>query len=110
VSVDISIKKDLLHLCSSRRTRTHRFSPKVPTKWNPWEVMDDNGQPYTPEGAWEKIHVELQNGCFIKSISLDKPPGKTGYCFHFTDSAGRRVYVKLQIVSGQVHGRSFHLG
>lgn len=41
---------------------------------------------------------------------LDKPPGKPGYTFHFVDGAGKRIYVKLQIASGFIMGRSFHVG
>ena len=83
----------------------------MPTEWNPHEARDPaTSQPYTRQGAWERVHRELMAGCTLSIVALKKPPGKTGYAFHFHDAAGQRIYVKLQVLSGFVMGRSFHQG
>jgi len=54
--------------------------------------------------------VELiEAGHPIKTIILDKPPGKIGYVLITEGAPGRPdIYIKLQIGSGRVYGRSFH--
>ena len=40
---------------------------------------------------------------------LDRPPGKTGYVLKIDLNPGRpQLYVKLELGSGVVIGRSFH--
>ena len=110
MSVPETIREELVRLCSSTRTRNATFSPKAPTHWNASEARDADGQPLTPNGAWDAVHAELLSGCVLTAVELDKPPGKIGYTFHLTDGMGQRIYVKLQIGSGVVLGRSFHIG
>ena len=111
MTVPANILQELIRLSAREATRRSEFSKKAPTKWNPGEAIDPrSGQPYTPVAAWDRVHAELVAGCNLKKIPLDKPPGKFGYTFHFLDGANKRVYVKLQIGSGLVMGRSFHLG
>jgi hypothetical protein len=111
VSIPDNIRQELVRLSSREATRRSEFSSKAPTKWHPEEAYDPkSGQPYTRFAAWERIHAELVGGCEITQIELDKPPGKAGYTFHFVDGRDKRIYVKLQIISGHVMGRSFHEG
>lgn len=82
----------------------------MPTFWNTGEVYDPRtGEPYTKDGAWDRVVQELGNGCVLSAVALDKPPGKTGYTFKFEDAKGQPIYVKLQMLSGEVRGRSFHI-
>jgi hypothetical protein len=111
VSVPDNIRNELIRLCSSQRTRDATWTKEAPTKWNPSEAYDpESDEPYTPAGAWQRIVEELTAGCTLAELIMDKPPGKKGYVFHFQDARGERIYVKLQLVSGGVRGRSFHIG
>lgn len=110
MSVPETIREELVRLCSSSRTRNSVFSPKAPTHWNASDARDADGQPLTVNSAWDAVYAGLLSGCILTAVALDKPPGKTGYAFHLTDGAGQRIYVKLQIGSGVVLGRSFHIG
>lgn len=111
MTIPDNVRQELIRLSSREATRRAEFSPKAPTKWNPGEVRDPKtGAPYTRQAAWMRIHAELVAGCEISKMVLDKPPGKTGYVFHFHDGNGVRIYVKLQLLNGLVMGRSFHVG
>lgn len=111
MNIPAKILQELIRLSSREATRRSEFSSRAPTKWHPEEAQDPkSGQPYTRFSAWERINAELVAGCDLTQITLDKPPGKTGYTLHFVDGSGKRIYVKLQIMSGFVMGRSFHEG
>lgn len=59
--------------------------------------------------AWELIASKLESGHEVESIVLDQPPGGKGYVMKIDLHPGRpRLYVKLQLGSGVVIGRSFH--
>ncbi|BBD02447.1 hypothetical protein YGS_C2P0461 [Sphingobium sp. YG1] len=45
----------------------------------------------------------------METISLAKPAGKTGYVMIVEGFGGEKIYIKLQLGSGQVIGRSFHI-
>lgn len=100
----------MVALARSRRSRTSLFSRKRPTHWAPAEVRDpDGGAAFTPDGAWEFIAGLLAGGCAIEEITLDHPPGRRGYVLLAQGWEGEEIYIKLQLGSGQVIGRSFHL-
>lgn len=111
MSVPETIRDELLRFCrGGKRTRSAIFSREAPVHWNVYEAIDDDGKtPLTEDGAWSRIEHELNNGCVLNKIILDKPPGKVGYWFKFTDGIGQSIYVKLQIGNGKVLGRSFHI-
>jgi hypothetical protein len=112
VPVSDAVKTELLRLCTGgRRDRIVEFSRSAPVHWNVFEAIDpETAEPYTEDAAWNRIAAEIAGGCAVNAIVLDKPPGKTGYVLHFTDGVGERIYVKLQLGSGKVIGRSFHIG
>lgn len=111
MTVSENIRRELVRLCSSDRTRRAEFSRSLPTHWSPTEGYDSaTKEPFTRGGAWEAVCRQLAAGCALNAIELDIPKGKTGYWFHFHDARGTRIYVKLQIGSGVVFGRSFHEG
>jgi hypothetical protein len=112
VPVSNAVRSELLRHCDGgRRKRLVEFSREVPVHWNVFEAFDPETQePYTEDAAWKRIAAELASGCVLNSIVLEKPPGKTGYVLHFFDGVGQRIYVKLQLGSGKVIGRSFHIG
>lgn len=104
------IRGELVRLCASRRTRRTEFTRERPTNWRPQQVVDpETEQPFTDEGAWAYIAAILEQGHEIEQIFLKKPLGKSGYVLKIMDKkSGKTIYVKLQIGSGFVYGRSFH--
>jgi len=83
-----------------------------PRDWAPGSVVDPNDpdqQVFTERGAWEFVADLLEAGHPIQEIELDKPPGKKGYVLGASAGQGRpEIYIKLQLGSGKVIGRSFH--
>jgi hypothetical protein len=64
---------------------------------------------FDDDSAWELIASSLESGHHVETMTLDKPSGKTGYVMKIDLNPARsRVYVKLQLGSGVVIGRSFH--
>lgn len=109
MSIPPNIRQELIRLSSKSATRKAVFTSKAPTKWHPEQVYDPaTGQPFTKDAAWERVRTELEN-CDLKTRVMDHPPGKIGYWFHFHDAKGTKIYVKLQLGSGFVLGRSFHV-
>ncbi len=70
-----------------------------------------DGHYFTDVGAWAFIVECLHrlDPMEIETVVLDQPPGKAGYVFKVPGASNRpKIYVKLQLVSGAVRGRSFH--
>jgi hypothetical protein len=65
--------------------------------------------PFTEAGAWEFIACLIEDNVEIETITLDKPPGKTGYVMLVTGNYNEEIYIKLEIVGDKVFGRSFHV-
>lgn len=108
--VSNDIRWQLIALARSRRSRTHLFSRSRPTHWAPSEVRrPDTGAAFTPEGAWAFVVEQLEGGCAIEQIALETPPGRTGYVLLIDGWEGQKIYIKLQLGSGVIVGRSFHL-
>lgn len=108
VSNDVRIS--LARLARVRGTRTQRFSADVPTHWAPGEVTSpETGVPFTIDGSWEFVADALESGAPIECIILEKPPGRKAYVLLLDGTSGAKIYVKLQLGSGVVIGRSFHL-
>lgn len=106
-----NIRQELLRLCKESRSRTSEFSRKAPTHWVPWQLYDpETGEAFTVDGAWLFIERALADGCPLQTIELERPKDKAGYWCHGTDARGTRIYVKLQLGSGLIIGRSFHEG
>ena len=88
------------------------FHPDRPTKWCPGQVHNPNGvldSYFTDASAWEYIATKLENGHPVEVIRLDKPSGAKGYVMKIDIEPDRpKLYVKLQLGSGKIIGRSFH--
>jgi hypothetical protein len=104
-----SIRRDLKHLCRSRGTRTSEFSPSRPCQWQPFHTLvPGTDDVFTGDGAWQFVADLLDAGHPLKEVLLKKPPGKRGYVMEVEVQGRRPLYIKLQLGSGQVWGRSFH--
>jgi hypothetical protein len=99
----------LARLAESRKTRTSVFSATRPTHWNPTNVLHpQTGEAFTPDGAWEFVGELIVGGVEIETIVLDKPAGRTGYVIKTAGRGDEEIYIKLELGSGKVIGRSFH--
>lgn len=105
-----AIRKELARLAGKSKTRDTSFSREAPCDWRPLQVKDPrNCLPFTDAGAWEFIVEQIEAGTEVEAIVLEKPPGKSGYVMKLPGARGEpRIYIKLQIGSGFVLGRSFH--
>lgn len=53
--------------------------------------------------------VEARGWAYVEEVALRKPAGKTGYVMNIQLEAGSPpLYVKLELGSGTIFGRSFH--
>lgn len=110
MTIDAGLRKELARLCVSRRTRKSSFSPTMPTDWGPHHVRHpETGETFTDDGAWQFIAELLNRGHPVEVITLRKPPGKKGYVLICKGVEPESIYIKLQLVSGYVIGRSFHV-
>ena len=65
--------------------------------------------PFTEAGAWLFIEAKLEYGQCLEEVELEKPPGRKGYVMKIHLEDGKpELYVKLQLASGKIIGRSFH--
>lgn len=103
-----NIRRELAVLCRRSWCRVLGW----PRDWRPGMVVDPNDpdqQVFTEPGAWEFIADLLEAGSPMLEIKLDTPAGKTGYVVVASGGEKRPdIYVKLQLGSGKVIGRSFH--
>ena len=88
------------------------FSVGRPTDWRPGQVRNPDGvldTHFTDAAAWELIASRLEDGHPVEVVELRKPAGATGYVMKI-DVEPRQplLYVKLQLGSGKIIGRSFH--
>jgi hypothetical protein len=100
------IRHQLILLSGSRKTRRLGW----PRDWRPGQVVGSDGQPLNLNQAWELVHELLANdACAVEEIDLYDPPGKTGYVIKWEIiPISPPLYVKLELASGMVIGRSFH--
>lgn len=103
------LRERLAKLCRSKRHREATFSKARPIRWHPTSVCElGSTSPFTEAGAWEFIACLIEDGTEIETITLDKPPGKTGYVMLVQGNYNEEIYIKLEIVGDKVFGRSFH--
>lgn len=101
---------ELAKLCKSRKTRKNLFSPTLPTRWAPQHVVNPTlKEAFTPDSAWEFVAEKLESGHEIEVIVLKIPAGKIGYVLKVDGVPPEKIYIKLQMGSGIVIGRSFHI-
>ncbi len=88
------------------------FSKDRPADWRPGQVRNPNGildTHFTDAAAWELIASRLEDGHPVEIVELRKPAGSTGYVMKIDIEPDRpKLYVKLQLGSGKIIGRSFH--
>ena len=106
-----SIRHELAVLARRSNARKVKFTLERPIRWHPEQVANPEslGMPFTGPAAWDLIASRLEGGHPVEVIELDKPPGATGYVMKIDIAPGQpQLYVKLQMGSGKIIGRSFH--
>jgi hypothetical protein len=109
--INEQVRKQLANRCRSKRTRNAEFSPEAPTDWQPRTLRDPRSpkEYFTDDSAWNFIADCIEGGCKIEIIELQCPPGKKAYVFKTVGYPPvQAIYVKLQLGSNNVMGRSFH--
>lgn len=112
MTVDDSIRRQLVTLSRRANARDTEFSPSRPTEWKPWEVANPNGEfdtHFTEPAAWELIASALEDGHEVEVVQLRQPPGRKAYVMKIKlDDDSPLLYIKLQLGAGKVIDRSFH--
>lgn len=80
-----------------------------PRAWRPYEILNPKtGEPFNDAGTWEFVASLLEDPTVtVEEVILDSPPASKGYVIQ-TPLNGRYLYVKVQLGSGKIIGRSFH--
>ena len=99
-------------LARRSRSRTTAFSRDRPTDWRPGDVRNPGGvldTHFTDSTAWAFIASRLASGEEVQVIELHAPKGAKGYVMKIDlEPDMPALYVKLQLGSGRIIGRSFH--
>ncbi len=110
--IDNATRRQLVTLARRKRARVTAFSYAQPTDWRPGQVRNPDGlldTHFTDTSAWELIASKIESGHPLEAIELEKPPGARGYVMKIDlEPAQPQLYVKLQLGSGKIIGRSFH--
>ena len=112
MSIEDSIRRQLAILARRPRARVTEFDPTRPTDWrpasvrNPFAMLDTH---FSDAAAWELIASKLEDGHDVETVELQNPPGVTGYVMKIVlEPDAPILYVKLELGSGRIWGRSFH--
>lgn len=112
MTLNQSIRNQLVTLARRSRARVTQFSPEKPIDWRPGQVRNPHGlldDCFTDGSAWEYIATMLENGHPVEIVQLHKPAGAEGYVMKIDIEPGKPLlYIKLQLGSGKIIGRSFH--
>lgn len=107
-----SLRRELAILARRPWARITEFSTERPSEWQPNQVRNPNGaldDHFTDASAWDLIASKLEEGHAVETVSLRHPPRKIGYVMKIQLNATSPIlYVKLQLGSGKIIGRSFH--
>ena len=104
------IRRQIVVLARRPSVRSSAFTTERPTNWRPNTVVNpETGDPFTWLGAWDFIATCAERGHEIEVLPLRKPAGATAYVMKiWLEANRRRLYVKLELRSGRILGRSFH--
>jgi hypothetical protein len=108
--IPIEVRREMARRARDKKLRIDEHTPEDPTVWNPTQVLNPEcGIPFTDITAWHFIADQLDLGCSVRIVELDKPKGAAGYEMSFQGFAGQpRIYVKVRLHKHRIIGRSFH--
>lgn len=103
------VRRQLLVLAASERTRSVPFSVERPSEWRPGTVRHpETGEAFTLHQSWDFVVAALTSGAELRIVLLRKPPGKKAYEMVVSGYGQDEIYIKLEFGSSKVFGRSFH--
>jgi len=104
------LRQEIARRARDRNRRRHDFCREEPVVWKPTEVVNPEcGLCFTDMTAWHFIADQVEGGCDIYEVELQKPLGAFGYELHLAGAPGNPpIYVKFRLVQNQIRGRSFH--
>lgn len=112
MSIDPSLRKQMVILARSKKTRFNEWTSESPTDWRPGSIRNPHGiinEYFTTTTAWEFIAKLLDEGHHVEEKILDKPKGKKGYVMIVDEvTSKQKVYIKFMLRNGKIIGRSFH--
>ncbi len=112
MTLEEPIRKQLATLARRGKARITEFTRERPTDWRPGQVRNPDGMLdgyFTDAAAWEFIAAKLEDGHPVDIVELNKPAGAKGYVMKVDIEPGSpQLYIKLQLGSGKIIGRSFH--
>jgi len=105
-----SIRSELSRLAKRRQDRITQWSRQMPTEWTPGKVTNPEvDMPFTEPGAWHLVAELLDKGHPIQQVTLHHSHSEAAYVMLVDLKPGMpRLYIKLQLKSGKICGRSFH--
>lgn len=110
--IDAATRHQLVVFARRKGARSAAFTRDRPTVWQPTKVRNPNGVLdgyFSNATAWEFIASRLEAGEEVEVIELRRPPGAKAYVMRIDVGSGLpELYVKLQMTSAKVIGRSFH--
>ena len=110
--LDKALRRQLVVLARRSNARSSDFSTSRPTNWRPTQVRNPHGiidDYFTNTTAWEFIATTLETGHLVEVVELQKPPGRKGFVMKVDIQSGLpQVYIKVELGSGKIFGRSFH--
>lgn len=99
-----SIRRELVLLARRKRSRV------MSSRWMPHTVTNpETNEPFTDAAAWELVATCLEAGDEVSTVSLEIPAGRVGYVLEKVLANREQLYIKLQLGSGRIIGRSFHV-
>ena len=86
------------------------FRSQAPCVWNPTQVFNPETEMFfTDAAAWDLIARLLDENYPFCPIVLRKPAGELAYETEVVLGSGLpKLYIKIQVKSGVIWGRSFH--
>jgi hypothetical protein len=106
-----AFRKELIRLCRSRScSRIVPRSREMPCHWFPTQVKDpETGDVFTAVGAWHFVAELLEKGVPMTILKMNKPEGSWAFVIkYYCGNSGTHIYIKVQMYSGTIVGRSFH--
>jgi hypothetical protein len=105
-----SVRSELSRLAKRKQDRITEWSRQMPTEWTPGKVVNPEvDMPFTEAGAWHFVAHLLDTGHPIQEVSLRQSHSEVAFVMLVDLKPGApKLYIKLQLKSGKVCGRSFH--
>ena len=110
--IDEAVRCQLIVLARRPGAHIAQTRPGRPIDWRPRDVRNPDGlldTHFTLATAWELIADRLERGQEVTVIELNQPKGRKGYVMSIDMGPDvPSLYVKLELGSGKIIGRSFH--